>query len=59
MDRKQASIAASPGGVAPEQVVVFETAVPVQTFVESQDATPGLEWLLDQEVRGRTSSPTP
>lgn len=48
---RRAALQADPGGVAPEQVLVFETNGPVREFHEVVARTPGLEWLADDELR--------
>lgn len=51
LDAKVARLDADPGGVAPEQVLVFETNGPVHELYDAIANTPGLEWLLDDELR--------
>lgn len=48
---RRAALQADPGGVAPEQVLVFETNGPVREFHEVVARTRGLEWLADDELR--------
>ncbi|MBX3197910.1 MAG: S8 family peptidase [Labilithrix sp.] len=48
---RRAALQADPGGVAPEQVLVFETNGPARELHEVVARTPGLEWLADDELR--------
>lgn len=51
LEAKLARLDADPGGVAPEQVLVFETNGPIAELYAFLASTPGLEWLVDEELR--------
>jgi hypothetical protein len=44
------ALEANPSGVAPEQVIVFETNGPIAEFFETVRATDGLAWLAEDEL---------
>src|ERR1044071_3102451 len=46
---KRARLRVEPGGLAPEEVVVLETAGPVQDFIVAVRNIEGLEWLGELE----------
>lgn len=48
---RRAALQADPAGVAPEQVLVFETNGPVSEFYGVVANTPGLAWLAAEELR--------
>src|SRR4051812_22306983 len=50
LDERRMSLEASPAGVAPEQVVVFETNGAVGTFVETVRQAEGFSWLAEDEL---------
>lgn len=50
MELKHAALQLDPSGVTPEQVLVFQTLGPVDTFLTAVRNTPGLEWLAEIEV---------
>ncbi len=51
LEARNALLSQTPGGSAPEHVLVFETNGPPQRFFETVKAHPELEWLLEYDER--------
>ena len=51
LDAQRGALQRDAAGVAPEQVLVFETNGPVKDLYEVVSRTPGLEWLADEDLR--------
>ena len=51
LDRKRLALQDSPTGIQPEQVLVLETLVSIQTFVNAIKRMRGLEWLAAYDIR--------
>lgn len=49
MERRRLSVQSDPSRVSPEQVIVLETAEPVEDFMTAVQKIPGLEWLGEIE----------
>ena len=50
LEERRAAIQADATGVAPEQILVFETNGPVAEFVQAVLGTKGLDWLNESEL---------
>jgi hypothetical protein len=51
LDARRGALQGDAAGVALEQVLVFETNGPVNGLYDTVAKTPGLEWLVDEDLR--------